>query len=55
MPGRKENFRVASTTDGLIPTRSERQERDSLLKRRLIGAAVIIGLVLLGLAFPVVI
>jgi hypothetical protein len=55
MPERKENSQVESRASDLIPTTPARQERDSLLMRRLIGAAVIIGLVLLGLAFPVII
>ena len=55
MPERKGNFQVDNVTGDLIPSTPERHERDSLLKRRLIGAAIIIALVLLGLAFPVVI
>jgi hypothetical protein len=39
----------------LIPKATERQKRDSLLRRRLIGAAIIIGLAILGFAFPVII
>jgi hypothetical protein len=55
MLDRKANSQVESVTEDLIPIASERQKRDSLLRRRMIGAAIIIGLVLLGLAFPVVI
>jgi hypothetical protein len=46
---------VAIDIDDLVPTMTERQKRDSLLRRRLIGAANIIGLMALGFAFPVVI
>jgi hypothetical protein len=52
---RKENSQVVSVADDLTLTSPERQKRDSLLKRRLIGVALIIGLALLGLAFPLVI
>jgi hypothetical protein len=55
MHDRKVNFQIESVGDELNPNPSERQKRESLLKRRLIGAAIIIGLALLGLAFPVVI
>jgi F0F1-type ATP synthase membrane subunit c/vacuolar-type H+-ATPase subunit K len=54
MPDPKANFNVVTISDDLIPT-TERQERDSLFKRRLIGVAFIVSLVLLGLAFPIVI
>ena len=52
---RKENSQVVGVADDLTPISPERQKRDSLFKRRLIGAAIIISLALLGLAFPVVI
>jgi hypothetical protein len=55
MPDRKANVQPESVTRDFIPVAPERSKRESLLKRRLIGAAVIIGLILLGLAFPVVI
>jgi hypothetical protein len=51
----KAESQVQSVAEDLSPIASERQKRDSLLRRRMIGAAIIIGLVLLGLAFPVVI
>jgi hypothetical protein len=51
----KENSHVVNVTGDLISATPVRQKGDSLLRRRLIGAAVIIGLVLLGLAFPMVI
>jgi hypothetical protein len=55
MPDPKANFQVVNATDNSIPTKTEQQKRDSLLRRRLIGAAIIISLALLGFAFPVVI
>ena len=55
MPDRKANSQEVSAADDLIPAPTDRQKRDSLLRRRLIGAAIIIGLALLGLAFPVII
>ena len=55
MLDRKANSQVTRVTDDLIPAPTERQKRDSLLRRRLIGAAIIIGLVLLGIAFQAVI
>jgi hypothetical protein len=55
MFGLKANSQVISDTENLSPSAPDRQQRDSLLRRRLIGIAFIIGLVLLGLAFPMVI
>jgi hypothetical protein len=55
MQDRKANSQAEDVTEDLIPIEPERQKRDSLLRRRMIGAAIIIGLVLLGLAFPVII
>jgi hypothetical protein len=55
MLDRKANSQVTRVTDDLIPAPTERQKRDSLLRRRLIGAAIIIGLALLGLTLPVII
>jgi hypothetical protein len=55
MLDRKANSQVAIVADDLPPTLSEREKRDSLFKRRVIGAAIIIGLALLGLTFPVII
>lgn len=51
----KANFKMVTIDDDLSSTMTDRQKRDSLLKRRIIGAAIIICLVLLGLALPVVI
>jgi hypothetical protein len=39
----------------LVLTINDRQRRDSLFIRRMIGGAFIIGLLLLGLAFPIII
>jgi hypothetical protein len=55
MLDRKANSQVISVADDLISAPTERQKRDSLLRRRLIGAAIIIGLALLGLALPTII
>jgi hypothetical protein len=55
MPDRKANSPVESVTEDFISLVPGRPKRDSLLRRRLLGAAIIIVLVLLGLAFPVVI
>jgi hypothetical protein len=55
MQDRKANSQAESVTEDLNPIAPGRQKRDSLLVRRMIGAAIIIGLVLLGLALPVVI
>jgi hypothetical protein len=55
MQDRKANSQVESVTEDLRPIALERQKRDSLLRRRMIGAAIIIGLVLLGIAFQAVI
>jgi hypothetical protein len=38
-----------------VLTEPERQRRDSLFSRRLVGGAFIAGLILLGLVFPVTI
>jgi hypothetical protein len=51
----KANSQVQDAAEDLNPIAPERSERDSLFRRRMIGAAIIIGLVLLGLAFPVII
>jgi hypothetical protein len=55
MLDRKANSQVEGLTEDLSPVALRHQKRDSLLRRRMIGAAIIIGLVLLGLALPMVI
>jgi hypothetical protein len=47
------DLKANSTMAALIP--SDSHGRDSLLVRRVIGGAVVIGLALLGLAFPALI
>jgi F0F1-type ATP synthase membrane subunit c/vacuolar-type H+-ATPase subunit K len=46
---------MAGPTGDLVFIAPERQQRDSLFVRRLIGGAFIGGLALLGLAFPIII
>jgi hypothetical protein len=41
--------------DDVALTEMARQKRDSLLMRRVVGGAFILGLVVLGLAFPMII
>jgi hypothetical protein len=55
MLDRKANSQLISATGDVFPIQSEQQQRDSLLKRRMIGAAIIISLALLGFVFPVII
>jgi hypothetical protein len=38
-----------------VATINDRQQRDSVFIRRVVGGAFIIGLLLLGLAFPIMI
>jgi hypothetical protein len=52
---RKANSQEISATNDVIPIQSGRLKRDSLFRRRMIGAAIIISLALLGFAFPVII
>jgi hypothetical protein len=46
---------MAGVTEDLTLIASERRRRDSLFIRRMIGGAFILGLALLGLAFPIII
>jgi len=46
---------MAGPVHGLVLMTPDRKKRDSLFLRRMIGCAVIIGLAILGLAFPIVI
>jgi hypothetical protein len=46
---------MAGSITDLMMIMQDRQRRDSLLLRRVLGGAFIIGLVLLGLAFPIMI
>jgi hypothetical protein len=55
MPDLKVKSQVVNANNDTIPSFTESLKRDSLFRRRVIGAAIIIGLALLGLAFPVVI
>lgn len=55
MPDPKANSPVITAPDEFILATADRQKRDSLLRLRIIGAAVIIGLVILGFVFPVII
>jgi hypothetical protein len=55
MFNRKADSQLISAAGDMFPTQSERQKRDSLLSRRMIGAAIIISLALLGFVFPVII
>jgi hypothetical protein len=46
---------MAGSITHLVMIVQDRQRRDSLFLRRVVGGAFIIGLVLLGLVFPIVI
>jgi hypothetical protein len=52
MNGLKANSTMADLMADTDLASSDRQRRDSLFVRRLIGGVFVIGLALLGLAFP---